>query len=117
MGTADCDPDESEDFATYEVSLKVKIEHDTMIEITDVKGDSTDYDPENDRYLSRAAKGTSKIKGTIAQILEQQGTEDIDAVSGATSFLGCHPACCGAGAGTGTEGSVMHGASFLDQDM
>lgn len=84
VGTADCDPDESEDFATYEVSLKVKIEHDTMIEITDVKGDSTDYDPENDRYLSRAAKGTSKIKGTIAQILEQQGTEDIDAVSGAT---------------------------------
>ena len=66
------------------LSVKVKIENDQIVSISDASGAGDSYDKLNDRYISRAAKGTGKITGTIAQILEQQGTEDIDAVSGAT---------------------------------
>ena len=84
MGTADCYPDADEDFAQYVLSVKVKIENDQILTISSVSGSGDNYDKLNDNYISRAANGTKKIQGTIAQILEKQHTEQIDAVSGAT---------------------------------
>ena len=84
VGTADCYPDADEDFAQYVLSVKVKIENDQIFTISSVGGSGDDYDKLNDNYISRAANGTKKIQGTIAQILEKQHTEQIDAVSGAT---------------------------------
>ena len=84
VGTADCYPDEDEDFVEYVLSVKVKIENDQIVSISDASGAGDSYDKLNDRYISRAAKGTGKITGTIAQILEKQHTDGIDAVSGAT---------------------------------
>lgn len=83
-GTADCYPDADEDFAEYVLSLKVQIENDQIVSISNVNGSGAEYDKLNDRYISRAADGTKKIAGTIAQILEKQQTDSIDAVSGAT---------------------------------
>ena len=83
-GTADCYPDADEDFAEYVLSLKVQIENDQIVSISNVNGSGAEYDKLNDRYMSRAADGTKKIAGTIAQILEKQQTDSIDAVSGAT---------------------------------
>ncbi len=83
-GTADCYPDADEDFAEYVLSLKVQIENDQIVNISNVNGSGAEYDKLNDRYISRAADGTKKIAGTIAQILEKQQTDSIDAVSGAT---------------------------------
>lgn len=83
-GTADCYPDADGDFAEYVLSLKVQIENDQIISISNVNGSGAEYDKLNDRYISRAADGTKKIAGTIAQILEKQQTDSIDAVSGAT---------------------------------
>lgn len=83
-GTADCYPDADGDFAEYVLSLKVQIENDQIVSISNVNGSGAEYDKLNDRYISRAADGTKKIAGTIAQILEKQQTDSIDAVSGAT---------------------------------
>ena len=83
-GTADCYPDADGDFAEYVLSLKVQIENDQIVSISNVNGSGAEYDKLNDRYISRAADGTKKISGTIAQILEKQQTDSIDAVSGAT---------------------------------
>lgn len=83
-GTADCYPDADEDFAEYVLSLKVQIENDQIVSISNVNGSGAEYDKLNDRYISRAVDGTKKIAGTIAQILEKQQTDSIDAVSGAT---------------------------------
>lgn len=80
----DCYPDADEDFAEYVLSLKVQIENDQIVSISNVNGSGAEYDKLNDRYISRAADGTKKIAGTIAQILEKQQTDSIDAVSGAT---------------------------------
>ena len=71
-------------FAEYVLSLKVQIENDQIVSISNVNGSGAEYDKLNDRYISRAADGTKKIAGTIAQILEKQQTDSIDAVSGAT---------------------------------
>ena len=83
-GTADCYPDADEDFAEYVLSLKVQIENDQIVSISNVNGSGAEYDKLNDRYISRAADDTKKIAGSIAQILEKQQTDSIDAVSGAT---------------------------------
>lgn len=83
-GTADCYPDADEDFAEYVLSLKVQIENDQIVSISNVNGSGAEYDKLYDRYISRAADDTKKIAGTIAQILEKQQTDSIDAVSGAT---------------------------------
>ena len=71
-GRALCRPDEDEDFTAYNLTLKVTVRDDKIVAVTDVKGDG---DSSNDRYILRAANGTSSKKGN---------TEGIDAVSGAT---------------------------------
>ncbi len=79
-----CSPDDAEDFASYTLSLIVVIADDMITEIQDISGNGSNYDAENDFYINRAASGTSRQKGVVAQILEQQSTDGIDAVSSAT---------------------------------
>lgn len=76
-----CQPDEDEDFEPYMLSLKMVIQNDEIISISDVQGDG---EPENASYIRRAANGTSSIPGVLNQILEKNGTEEIDTVSRAT---------------------------------
>lgn len=80
-GRALCLPDEDEDFAAYNLTLKITVRNDKIVAITDVKGDG---DVSNDSYITRAANGTSVRKGVIAQVIEKGSTEDIDVVSRAT---------------------------------
>lgn len=83
IGSASCYPDDDEDFLPYDLTVKVCIENDQIISITDVEGFGADYDSANDWYIDRALNGTKKISGIAAQILAAQ-TTDVDAVSGAT---------------------------------
>lgn len=76
-----CEPDEYGDFDTYILSLKMTIQNDQIVSITDIQGDG---DPLNNSYINRAANGTSKIPGVVAQILEKNSIEGIDTVSRAT---------------------------------
>ena len=80
-GRALCRPDEDEDFTAYNLTLKVTVRDDKIVAVTDVKGDG---DSSNDRYILRAANGTSNKKGVTSQLIEKGNTEGIDAVSGAT---------------------------------
>ena len=82
--TAICYPDEDEDFDEYTCSVKVTIKDDKVVDITEVNGVGANYDKSNDYYLSRAANGTSKIKGVITQIINGTELAKVDAVSGAT---------------------------------
>lgn len=82
--SAICEPDADEDFEPYTLTLTLTIQDDIITEILDITGSGSDYDEENDWYISRAANGTSRIKGVIPQLLELQDTNGIDAVSGAT---------------------------------
>ncbi len=79
--SAVCIPDEDEDFDAYTLSLQVVIENDRIVSITNVAGDG---DSSNDSYIKRAANGTGSRTGVITQILNNQSTEGVDAVSRAT---------------------------------
>ena len=83
IGSASCYPVDDEDFLPYDLTVRVCIENDQLISITDVEGFGADYDSANDWYIDRALNGTKKISGIAAQILAAQ-TTDVDAVSGAT---------------------------------
>lgn len=79
-----CEPDEDEDFEAYNLTLKVKIEKDKIVEISDVVGDG---DEKNDKYIGWAINGRSTYVGVVTQILEKgifKEAEDIDVVSRAT---------------------------------
>lgn len=80
-GRALCLPDEDEDFAAYNLTLKITVYNDKIVAITDVKGDGASS---NDTYITRAANGTSSKKGVIAQVIDKGSTDGIDAVSRAT---------------------------------
>ena len=60
------------------------IQGDKIVSITDIAGSGDGYMQEDSIYINRAADGTKKIKGIVAQILEKNGTDQIDIVSGAT---------------------------------
>lgn len=62
-GRALCRPDEDEDFTAYNLTLKVTVRDDKIVAVTDVKGDG---DSSNDRYILRAANGTSNKKGVTS---------------------------------------------------
>lgn len=62
-GRALCRPDEDEDFTAYNLTLKVTVRDDKIVAVTDVKGDG---DSSNDRYILRAANGTSSKKGVTS---------------------------------------------------
>lgn len=79
-----CEPDEEEDFESYNLSLKVQIKDDKIIAITDIIGDG---DETNDKYIKWAIDGRSNKIGVVTQILEKgmfAEKEEIDVVSRAT---------------------------------
>ena len=79
--TVPCEPDEDEDFEGYNLTMSVTIRDDKIIAITDITGDGAS---DNDRYILKAANGTSSIKGVVSQIIDKGMPEDIDTVSRAT---------------------------------
>ncbi len=81
---AGCDPDGSNDFVSYRVAVAVTIADGRVTAVTDILGTGDSYDAGNDWYLSRAANGTKKYPGVVAQIIEKGMADGIDAVSGAT---------------------------------
>lgn len=76
-----CDPDEDEDFESYNLSMSVTIRDDKIVAISNVAGDG---DSDNRSYINRAANGTSSKEGMISKITNQGSTDNVDAVSGAT---------------------------------
>lgn len=76
-----CKPDEDEDFAEYQLSMKVTIRNDKIVSITEIAGDGGS---ENDSYIKKAANGTSSKKGVVSQIITKGMPEEIDMVSRAT---------------------------------
>lgn len=83
-GIAICYPDDNEDFDAYTISVTVRIENDTIVEIKDICGIDPNHDSGNDWYLNRASTGTSRLTGVVPQILTTQDINNIDAISGAT---------------------------------
>ena len=83
-GRALCRPDEDEDFTAYNLTLKVTVRGDKIVAVTDVKGDG---DSSNDRYILRAANGTSNKKGVTSQLIEKGNTEGIDAACTSKAIL------------------------------
>ena len=79
--TVPCEPDEDEDFEGYNLTMSVTIRDDKIVAITDITGDGAS---DNDRYILKAANGTSSIKGVVSQIIEKGMSENIDTVSHAT---------------------------------
>ena len=79
--TVPCKPDDDEDFEEYNLTMTVTIRDDKIMAITDITGDG---DSSNDRYITKAANGTSSIKGVVSQIIDKGMPEDIDTVSHAT---------------------------------
>lgn len=79
--TVPCEPDEDEDFEGYNLTMSVTIRDDKIVAITDITGDGAS---DNDRYILKAANGTSSIKGVVSQIIEKGMPEEIDTVSRAT---------------------------------
>ncbi|RGB79815.1 hypothetical protein DW070_08795 [Coprococcus catus] len=61
--------------------MTVRIENDKITDISDISGNG---DSSNDRYITRAAQGTSKSVGVVTQITEKGMPEGIDTVARAT---------------------------------
>lgn len=76
-----CEPDEDEDFETYNLTMNVTIRDDKIVAITDIYGDGSST---NDSYIKKATNGTSSKEGVISQIVNKGLPEEIDAVSRAT---------------------------------
>lgn len=81
MGTAKCTPNRRNQFDEYDLSLKVTIENGKIASINEVKGNG---DADNDDYISDAVNGYGNYTGVVKQIVDTNGTEGINAVSGAT---------------------------------
>lgn len=79
--TVPCEPDEDEDFETYNLTMNVTIRDDKIVAITDIYGDGSST---NDSYIKKATNGTSSKEGVISQIVNKGLSEEIDAVSRAT---------------------------------
>lgn len=79
--TVPCTPDEYGDFDLYDLTLTLAIKDGKIIAVSGISGDGG---PENAQYIKRAAQGSSKYTGVVAQILEKNSVEDVDTVSHAT---------------------------------
>ena len=80
-GTAKCIPNRKNQFDEYELSLKVTIENGKIVSIDNVNGNG---DADNDDYISDAVNGYDEYKSVVKQIVDANGTDGINAVSGAT---------------------------------
>ncbi|MCD7821207.1 MAG: FMN-binding protein, partial [Clostridiales bacterium] len=75
-----CEPDEYEDFEVYTLTADVTFADGKLVSIDNL----TSTDDSNVKYYTRAAQGTSKYTGVVAQLIDKQSGADIDAVSNAT---------------------------------
>ena len=80
-GTAKCSPNRKNQFDEYELSLKVTIENGKIVSIDNVNGNG---DADNDDYISDAVNGYDGYESVVKQIVDANGTDGINAVSGAT---------------------------------
>ena len=76
-----CEPAADGHFDAYDLTMTVRIENDKITDISDISGNG---DSSNDRYITRAAQGTSKSVGVVTQITEKGMPEGIDTVARAT---------------------------------
>lgn len=86
-GTARCIPDEDEEFEEYLLSLQITVVNDKIVAVSDVKGNGDGYDSANDRYISKAAQGSSTSQGMVDRILASgvvNEPAEFDVVSKAT---------------------------------
>ena len=80
-GKAKCSPNRKNQFDEYELSLKVTIENGKIVSIDNVNGNG---DADNDDYISDAVNGYDEYESVVKQIVDANGTDEINAVSGAT---------------------------------
>ena len=79
-GVVVCNPDESGAFTAYNLHVKVMFQNGKIIAVSDVYGD----DSQNDTYITKAVSGSSKHPGVVTQIVNKNGIDGVDTVSGAT---------------------------------
>ena len=80
-GTAKCTPDGDGEFTKYNLSLSVTVEDGKIKSIDNVLGDG---DRKNKSYIGDATDGYDDYIGVVKQIVDANGTDEINAVSGAT---------------------------------
>ena len=80
-GVVVCNPDESGAFTAYSLHVKVMFQNGKIIAVSDVYGDG---DSQNDTYITKAVSGSSKHPGVVTQIVNKNGIDGVDTVSGAT---------------------------------
>lgn len=80
-GVVVCNPDESGAFTAYNLHVKVMFQNGKIIAVSDVYGDG---DSQNDTYITKAVSGSSKHPGVVTQIVNKNGIDGVDTVSGAT---------------------------------
>ncbi|MCR5737165.1 MAG: FMN-binding protein [Eubacterium sp.] len=78
--TALCSPDEEEEFAPYHLTATFEFKNGALTGITNVKSDAD----ENKKYYLWALNGKGNQPGVLEQLLKNQGTKGLSAVSGAT---------------------------------
>jgi len=93
-----CNPDEDEDFDSYNLTATVTISGDQIVSITDISGDG---DSNNDKYISWAANGRSSYTGVVDQItalekgnVTESSVAAVDVVSRATCSSDALKALC-----------------------
>ena len=80
-GTAECTPDGDGEFTKYNLSLSVTVEDGKIKSIDNVLGDG---DRKNKSYIGDATDRYDDYIGVVKQIVDANGTDEINAVSGAT---------------------------------
>lgn len=80
-GTAECTSDGDGEFTKYNLSLSVTVEDGKIKSIDNVLGDG---DRKNKSYIGDATDGYDDYIGVVKQIVDANGTDEINAVSGAT---------------------------------
>ncbi len=75
-----CEPDESKEFEKYTMYADVTFAGGKLIKIDNIKSNAES----NQKYYQKAANGTGRYKGVVAQLIEKQSASGISAVSGAT---------------------------------
>ena len=80
-GKAKCTPDADKGFDEYNLSLSVVIKDGKITSISNIKGDGN---RKNNSYIEDATEGYDDYTGVVKQIVDANGTDGINAVSGAT---------------------------------
>ena len=78
--SAECVPDEDEDFDAYTISCDVTFKDQKLVSMTNFKA----TDESNKVYYNRAINGRGSQKGVVDQLLSAQSAANINAVTGAT---------------------------------